>query len=180
MPRACPTKDLTFPEIDLGGTTLNERERVKGVVSSCRQDYHADRKNVRSLPLADASGHRTDHARRCAPGVPPKLRTLRAKAFGWPRHRPDVWVAKPQDFICSIIAGSQRSILYCAHRRLATSVPPADLDCLYRSGHGGRHAKSMHYKTPDMSKTILGGTTLNEASAIEGRGASGCDSPFEE
>ena len=124
--KSMPYKRPGLSEIDLGGTTLNERERVKGVGSAvvlCRN-------NVRSLPLADASGHRTDHARRCAPGVPPKLRTLRAiENPRWLRHRPDVWVAKPQDFIGSIIAGSERSILYCAHRRLATSVPPADFDC---------------------------------------------------
>ena len=59
MPRACPTR-LSLWEANLGGTTLNERQRVKGVASSFGEDLLLclSVRTIQQLPLADASGHR--------------------------------------------------------------------------------------------------------------------------
>ena len=66
-----------------------------------------------------------------------------------------------------------------AHRRLTTSVPPTDLGCPRRSGYGGRHAKSMPYKRPGISRNRSGWHAPERARASEGRGEF-CDAQAEE
>ena len=59
MPRACPTR-LSPREANLGGTSLNERQRVKGVASSFGEDLLLclSVRTIQPLPLTDTSGHR--------------------------------------------------------------------------------------------------------------------------
>ena len=131
-----------------GGTTLNERQRVKGVVSS----------RLKPSPVAQTS----------------------ARCLGGGSH--GIWPVRYRS--------SLKHPVPAAHRRLATSVPPArgrprpslrswratqrqrvfvlGSHASHRRGKQvcacapGRHAKSMPYKTPDMSEINPGGTTLNE------------------